>query len=475
MIPRMRGRPLAGQLGLALASLLLTLAAVEAGLRLAGYRFSPVVLVSTEGKGDFRAFHLQSDPLVMFDPELFWRPNPAAWADMDADGLRGRPARGAGEVLIVAIGDSNTIGAPGTGEHWTADLQGLLDRNAGPRPLRVLNAGCVGWTSLQGLKRYRQILDLHPAVVFFSFGANEAHRVMHTDLEYEQRVEWLRHVSGLRLAAPVAHRFWSLVDRGRGAGSRPRVSLEEHRRHLEEFVDTARSRSIVPVLLSRPYVGHSTDPDHWVSWADAYRALARDVASARGAEYVDVHREFQATPELFQGESHFNRAGRQRMAAVLLHRLKGLGLVTTDYVHDPAIEPGRLEDTRPELGTGWWPAEEWGPGRWGRWTAREAVAFLDRRADEDRLEVELELQSPRGRTTGRIEVNGRPLASIAAANGPWKRALDIPAVDGRELAVRFVIDGAFVPRDDLPGSADARTLGVFVRAIRLLTLQRPGR
>jgi lysophospholipase L1-like esterase len=474
MIPRMRGRPLAGHLGLALASGILTLGAVEAGLRLAGYRFSPVVLISTEGKGDFRAFHLQADPLVLFDPDLFWRPNPAAWADMDADGVRGRPPRGSGEVLIVAIGDSNTIGAPGSGEHWTADLQGLLDRNAAPRPLRVMNAGCVGWSSLQGLRRFRQVLDLRPAVVFFSFGANEAHRVIHTDQEYAQRVEWLRHVSGLRLAAPVAHRFWGLVDRGRGPGSRPRVSLDEHRRHLEEFVDTARSHSIVPVLLSRPYVGHGADPDHWVSWADGYRALEREVAAAAGAEYVDVYREFAGTPDLFQGESHFNRAGRQRMAALLLHRIKGLGLVATDHVYDRAVEPGRLEDARPELEAGWWAAEQWA-GRWGRWTSGEAVARLERRESEDRLEVELELASPRDRTIGRIEVNGRPLASIGGANGTWRRRLDISEVAGPELAVRLVVQDPFVPRDDTEDSPDGRTLGVFVYAIRLLTLHPPGR
>ena len=109
----MRGRPLAGQLGLVLASGLLTIGALEAGLRLAGYRFSPLLLLPAEGKGDFRAFHLQADPLVLFDPDLFWRPNPSVWADMDADGVRGRPARAADETLIIAVGDSNTIGDPG--------------------------------------------------------------------------------------------------------------------------------------------------------------------------------------------------------------------------------------------------------------------------------------------------------------------------------------------------------------------------
>jgi lysophospholipase L1-like esterase len=463
----MRLRPLLGRLGLALASSILTIATLEAGLRLADYRFSPVVLVQTEGAGDFRAFHIETDPLVLFDHELFWRPNPVAWADMDPDGIRGRRAHAPGELLILAIGDSNTIGAPGPGEHWTADLQALLDRNPTARPARVLNAGCVGWASLQGLRRFHQLLDRQPAVVFFSFGANEAHRVVHTDAEYAQRAAWLRRLSGLRLAAPVAHRFWSLVDQDRGQRSRPRVSLGDHRRHLEEFVDAARARSATPVLLTRPYLGASSDPEHWMASAGRYRKLTREVAAAKGAACLDVYREFERMPRFFDGESHFNRAGRHRMAALLLRQLKALGYVSTDYVYDAGLEPGRVEDARPELGPGWWGAERWAKGGWGRWTSRQAVLFLERRGSEGRLEVELSLFSPRNRTTGHIEVNGRTLASIAAENGPWRRSLDVTPIPGRELLVRFVTDNPFVPRDASPESTDGRTLGVFVHAVRL--------
>jgi lysophospholipase L1-like esterase len=462
-----RWRPLAGRLGLALASSIATVAVLEAGLRLADYRFSPVVLVEVEGSRDFRAFHVQGDPLVLFDPGLFWRPNPAAWADMDEDGLRGRSERMDGERLIVAIGDSNTIGAPGPGEHWTADLQDLLDRNAGTRPVRVLNAGCVGWTSLQGLRRFRQVLDRQPAVVFFSFGANEAHRVVHTDAEYARRADWLRRVSALRLAPPVAHRAWTLLDRDDPEPSRPRVSPEEHRRHLEELVDAARARSVVPVLLTRPYVGRPADPDDWMASAGAYRKLALEVAAAKGVPGLDVFGEFQGLPELFEGESHFNRRGRQRMAALLLRQLKALGHVPTDHLHASAVEPGRLADTRPELARGWWAPERWAAGGSGRWTSGEAVLLLERRAREPRLDVELSLFTPRNRTEGRIEVNGRVLATVAAGNGPWRRSLDISSILDRELAVRFVTDTAFVPGASPGEAGDRRTLGVFVHAVRL--------
>jgi lysophospholipase L1-like esterase len=463
----MRLRAVLGRVGLALGSAVVTVAVLETALRLNDYRFSPVVLVPPEASGDFRAFHLETDPLAVFDAELFWRPNPDAWEDMDERGFRGRTQARPGEVLVVAIGDSNTIGSPGAGEHWTADLQDLLDHNATPRPVRVINAGCFGWASLQGLRRFQQVLALRPAVVFFSFGANEAHRVTSADADYAERAAWLRRWGGLRLAAPVAHRVWSLVDRRRGERRfRPRVSLAEHRRHLEEFVDTARAHGVVPVLLTRPYVGSPDNERNWMAWAGRYRKLSREVAAEKGAACVDVHHSFAQMPQLFQDESHFNRMGRHRMAALLLRQLKGLGHAHTDYAYEPALEPGGVPDTRPELGPGWWAAEPWGQRR-GRWTKRTAVAFLERRGDEDRLEVDLSLFSPRDLTVGRVEVNGRPLARIEARNGGWRRTLDVAAIPEREVVVRFVVDDPYVPRRMTAGAQDTRTLGVFVHAVRL--------
>ncbi|HEX6738355.1 MAG TPA: SGNH/GDSL hydrolase family protein [Vicinamibacteria bacterium] len=459
---------MAGRAGLALGSVVLTFAVIEVGLRLGDYRFSPIMLVPRETPGDFRAFHLDTDPYAVFDADLFWRPNPEVWADMDEHGYRGRAQARPGEALVVAIGDSNTIGAPGHGEHWTADLQDLLDHNATGRPVRVLNAGCFGWASLQGLRRFEQVLALRPTVVFFSFGANDAHRVTSPDADYAARAAWLRRWSGLRLAAPVAHRIWSLLDaREQARRYRPRVSLDEHRRHLEQFVDAARAHGITPVLLTRPYVGTPDNQANWMAWAGRYRKLSREVAAEKGAACVDVYHAFAAMPQLFQDESHFNRMGRHRMAALLLKELKELGLAQTDYAYEPSLEPGRVPDEQPELGPGWWAAEPWSGTERGRWTRRTAVAFLERRHGEDRLEVALSLLSPRGQTAGRIEVNGRPLARIEGGNGPWHRSLDVASIAERQLVVRFVIEDPYTPRSLDPQAQDARTLGVFVHSVRL--------
>src|SRR5690242_6280717 len=116
----MRWRAAAERLGLALASVLAAVGALESGLRLAGYRYAPVVILEVDGSRD--------TSLVVSDPELLWRPDPAAWADMGDDGLRAVRAPRDGERILLALGDGNTLGSPGAGEHWTADLQELLDR-----------------------------------------------------------------------------------------------------------------------------------------------------------------------------------------------------------------------------------------------------------------------------------------------------------------------------------------------------------
>jgi lysophospholipase L1-like esterase len=423
-------------------------------------------LLSRQDTADFRAFHMQADPLVVFDTELFWRPHPAAWAEMDALGLRSlRPSR-PNELLVVAVGDSNTIGTPDAGAHWPADLQLLLDRNGPPRPVRVLNAGCVGWSSLQGLRRLRQLLSLRPAVVLFSFGANDAHLVTLTDAEYARRAAWLRGLGWSRLAPPVAHRLWALAD-GRRSGLRPRVSLEEHGSHLREVVEAARAHGATPVLLTRPYVDTASGPGVWMSAAPQYRRQTCAVAAETGTRCVDVYEAFARTPDLFEGDSHYNPEGRHRMAALILRHLRDLGQVPTAFAYDAGLEPGSVEDTRPELGPGWWQAEAWAQRGWGRWTSGEAVLRLERRGTEGRLDVDLTLFAPGNRTKGHIAVNGRLVAEVAGSNGPWRRSIDVGAVPGQEVVVRLVTDHPYVPRDVSPGSRDARALGVFVHSVRL--------
>lgn len=136
------------------------------------------------------------------------------------------------------------------------------------------------------------------------------------------------------------------------------------------------------------------------------------------------------------------------------------------------IEPGRAEDGRPELASGWWDAEARPSGPGGRWTGERAVLRLGRREAEDALVLDLTVDDPRGTATGRVEVEGGPVRELRAGNGRRTVTLDIGAVPGRVVEVRLVADHPFVPRQYDPSAGDGRTLGFFVHSARLGSLSR---
>ena len=136
------------------------------------------------------------------------------------------------------------------------------------------------------------------------------------------------------------------------------------------------------------------------------------------------------------------------------------------------IEPGRAQDGRPELASGWWGAETWPGGPGGRWTSGRAALRLCRREAEDGLILDVTFDDPRGMTTGRIEVLGGPVRQVRAGNGRQSVMLDIGAVPGRIVEVRLVADRPFVPRQYDPSAGDGRALGFFVHAARLCSFSR---
>ena len=136
------------------------------------------------------------------------------------------------------------------------------------------------------------------------------------------------------------------------------------------------------------------------------------------------------------------------------------------------IEPGRAEDGRPELVSGWWGAETWPGGPDGRWTTEGAALLLGRREAEDGLILDVTFDHPRGMTTGRIEVEGGPVREVRAANGRQTVMLDIGALPGRTVRVRLVADRPFVPRRYDPSAGDGRALGFFVHSARLCSFSR---
>ena len=471
-------------LRLALYSVVVGVALLEVVLRVVGYTYSPLALIPADNRNDFRPVHMatrdarvSSEPLTVFDPELLWVPNPRIGDVLASDGTRGGPlatARAGAEMLAVAVGDSNTLGPPDRPDHWPGYLQDLLAMNAPEGRWRVVNAGVYGYSSFQGLRRARGVLAHRPDLVYFSFGSNDAHPVHRTDADYAGRVARLAGWQWLRVAPPLMHVWWQLRDGPSSAPITHRVPLPEYRRNLEEFVRLCREAGARPVLLTRPYRGQSKAPDHWMSYAPLYNQATRDVAAASGVDVVDAYEAFRATPQLFSDESHFTRRGYQRMAQQLLAHLYARKLVDTAFLYRTAVYPGSSAASLPELGDGWYADEDWPGGTRGRWTAREATAFVERRGREAGLEVDLDFFRSTNRTTGRIEAAGRTLLEIDHPNGRLQRTLDVGSIPDGRIEVRFAVDETARGADK-----DSRQLGMFVHSLGLrptpfAPLVRPG-
>ncbi|MCC6159308.1 MAG: SGNH/GDSL hydrolase family protein [Deltaproteobacteria bacterium] len=116
------------------------------------------------------------------DDHLFWRlrENNPSW-EVNASGFRGPDApreKPAGQFRIVTLGDSCTfgLGTPGLryDETYSARLEQLLREAKPGRDIRVLNFGCPGYSSFQGLRLLEsKAAAYRPDLVIAYFGIND--------------------------------------------------------------------------------------------------------------------------------------------------------------------------------------------------------------------------------------------------------------------------------------------------------------
>lgn len=331
---RMPSRPAASSIAarVALVTVAVVAAAIaaELALRWSGYRYSPLH-VEIAPAGDWREQHAFHDRNFVYDPVLIWRPKSGSFSPYGPEGFRGRSVsaeKPTGTTRIVTIGDSNTFGwVEDADANWPAQLQRLL-RSSDPEA-DVLNAGVWGYTSFQGLRRFKEIIPFHPDIVIVSFGANDAHQVIVPDRAYvdsyvrSKRLEKI--TSKLRVGQAVVGAWDQLAQLSRRrAGLSARVSVDEYKANLREIIALARTNRASVVLLTRPFIGTTTDPKWWKTHAPAYVSATLEVGRAENVPVIDVYSEFRHQPQFFDDESHFNVEGHRTAAAYIYERIRPL-------------------------------------------------------------------------------------------------------------------------------------------------------
>jgi lysophospholipase L1-like esterase len=301
--------------GLAAAGTLLACVAVEAGLRLGGFRFDQMPTVQF-GWPDPTTIAEAYEP----DPDLLWVTKNYRGA-VDA-ARRNTPA-------VIFLGDSCT--EFGTYPRKTMELMKRRD----PSLANGVKLGVGGWSTEQGLLQLqRDVLPLHPRIITIYFGWND-HWMAFGPPDEE--------MVGHRSAVPAAAgrlRILQLVtalrlrSRRSNGSAAPRVPLGRYRRNLETMVHLARDAGIRSVLITAPsghvrghepqmlQQRHIRDLHELIPTHQRYVQATRMAARASGAVLCDGSARFDALadrkPALFQHDGiHLRPEGDAELAPLV--------------------------------------------------------------------------------------------------------------------------------------------------------------
>ena len=326
------------------------LAAVEGGLRLAGFQREAAPVVLRFGYPNPRDLA----DLFLFDRDLFWRLRPGATFDAEAPvpinaaGYRGPLASPAPppELLRVAVlGDSVAFGGAAA---WPESLRPGLAAIAAPRPVEILNYGVPGYSIVQGERQYqREVARLTSAVVIIAYGWNDhwLARGGQTDAARRLPGEAAARLSLLLWRLRLTQALHALTSGGAKQEDAAtvttalprRVPPDEWRAAVERLArEAARSGSAVVVLglpsalVEAEFPSYLLDMGFAASAAAAvadhrlYVRLAGEAAAAAGASFLDLQPMFEQAgggpnPDLFTRDRiHLTPAGHERLALTLL-------------------------------------------------------------------------------------------------------------------------------------------------------------
>jgi lysophospholipase L1-like esterase len=316
-------------------------------------------------------------PLLVFDPELFWRMLPdrqGAWfltedVRTNAFGLRGPPlpaARREGELRLLVLGDSITFGfRVAERERWSERLAEQIaeqfERDAPARNVVLVNAGVVGYATSQGRAALPALLEaVRPDLVLACFGVNDCVALGASDAELAAEIRsapervrqglrasqlvcaleggwaWLRrelHAQGTGRRLPVARwlHYPGLPPR---LDKVPRTSEQESLQHLAAL-RAACADVRAPLVLVSAYTSPSV-PSERASDPALFERIARrfDAFASWASEHDVPFADARATlpdsgrsdAELLHDPFHPTPVGHELMAAEVLRALLAAGL-----------------------------------------------------------------------------------------------------------------------------------------------------
>ena len=327
-------RSLLASLLLAVGFLFVALLICEVLLWIMGFEYTPLE-VRLIGKSEWRPQHVFKDDHFMYDQELIWKPKPNVMI-FNADGYRGellKMPKPEGELRVIAVGDSNTLGwNTKNGPNWPM-YYGELLKKAGINS-KTVNAGVYGYTTYQGVRRLEQMLKLDPDLVFWSFGGNDGHYVVRTDAEWAKDPVRTSRIDETLMKTRIGQLILKVLDkheaRKPGEGY-CRVPKDQYRANVLKAIQMCKEEGVQIVLLTRPYYSapHIKDPYFWSHVAPQYREIDIAIARETGTPLVDFKAKFPSDPAnpdktIYVDDSHFTENGHRLAARYLFEETKDI-------------------------------------------------------------------------------------------------------------------------------------------------------
>jgi len=285
----------------------------------------PLITVIRKGTADWRMTHIVADEFREPDPVLFWRSRKKY--PYNTQGFKGpivkipKPE----EVFrIICYGDSNTDGSDGG--NWPAELHKLLNKK--DANYEVLNAGVPGYSSYQGLMRFKQEVAIYePDLIIVSFGWNDLPGAIgKPDKNYS-----FSKIKTFMLRVLLKYHFFLSLKYYLDIYAyhppldynnyEPRVSLQDYIDNLNKFLDISQSKNIDIILLTRP---HNTKRfkihknEAWRKKVSLYNEALLKLARNRKAYYIDINDIFNKNySHLFIDKCHFTKEGHKKMAEII--------------------------------------------------------------------------------------------------------------------------------------------------------------
>jgi lysophospholipase L1-like esterase len=290
---------------------------------------APPIVIANKGTSDWRNWTVMAGEHVP-DPVVFWRPKPIP--PRNAQGFLGPIAtlpKPTGTYRIMTYGDSNTEG--GRHGNWPRELHRFLtaeeNKDAKGRTFEVLNAGCQGYSSYQGIMLLKQqIAEYTPDLITVSFGWNDLPPAAgKPDKGYAPASQT---IADLQRGLLNYHSYRLLMGWIRAASKTvahdgaARVSIEDYIANMREFARVAKANGSEILFLTRPHEFTCEEmrqcAPNYRSRVPDYNAALRKFAKDAGFVLVDVVKVFhERLPHEFIDECHFTGRGHEHFGMML--------------------------------------------------------------------------------------------------------------------------------------------------------------